>query len=405
MNRDFYEMNPPEDMTYRFVLQAHVRGKSVHYDFRYEFKPDTLLLGWTMTSEDGLKKEPKNITEAKELYSEIFENFYKKIKNPSQKFVVIKKALQPFAWLDIDNTTFTPGMVGATRNKPGFMFIVDNGLVEFGAQKSYYHEFFLQGSRKYHNENIFDGRLIIRALPNIWRQKSAEQGEVSKTGSGGIVHMMFFAKDPKPYAISKRAIVEKWQPSKGTSCITKNLREKISEEFRYWKENNQAKAHKIRDALIEKIREKDIILTYAEIKTAKKHDIENLQGILLVDPHAQFVAEGVKSKVVKTRNFVNMVDEDLVLVSKGKAWGIIKLKKPKVISQEKFKEKIREHLISDAEAEKWWDLSKNPDKELYEYDVEVSSIFKKPVDIRYPGNVQTFLRRGSIELSDSEKKS
>ena len=50
------------------------------------------------------------------------------------------------------------------------------------------------------------------------------------------------------------------------------------------------------------------------------------RGVFLVEPHAEWLASGKKEIVVKARAFEGMLDKPLILVSKGKAWGIVKLK-------------------------------------------------------------------------------
>ncbi|MGC9445036.1 MAG: hypothetical protein ACP5E9_08965, partial [Candidatus Methanospirareceae archaeon] len=52
-----------------------------------------------------------------------------------------------------------PGHVGATKNEPGFFYIIDTFEVQYGAQKSYFHEYFCDGK-------LFNGRVVFRLLEN-----------------------------------------------------------------------------------------------------------------------------------------------------------------------------------------------------------------------------------------------
>jgi hypothetical protein len=74
--------------------------------------------------------------------------------------------------------------VGATRFEAGDFIIIDSFEVQFGAQKSYYHEYFCDGK-------LFKGRLIFRLLEN--------RTEWKKTDEGLMTWMMFNAlRSPTP---------------------------------------------------------------------------------------------------------------------------------------------------------------------------------------------------------------
>ena len=259
-----YLQNPPEDKKYKFVLQVHTRGRSVHLDFRYELEPKTILLGWTIDEIKSLSKTPESLAEAKKFAETKMPAFIKKCHDPKTKWVVQTKAKEPYNWLFIDDQEFKPGTVGATKNEFGYMWIIDNGTVEYGAQKISSNELFCHGTKKWNKQTIWDGRLIVRALPNVWKKKSLATGEESKTGKGYLVHMAFFADDLTPYAIDTRALKKEWYPPAEISALPKKVRSQIPSEFQYWKIKEQKKAHEIRDELIKGIKEKDVVLEYAE---------------------------------------------------------------------------------------------------------------------------------------------
>lgn len=198
---DLYLKNPPEDKTYRFVLQIHPRGLSAHLDFRYEFTPDKLLLGWTLDAVKSLGKiRPGNLTEAKKFSEKGIDDFVNICHDPTRKIVTQRKAAEPYSWLKIDNAVFPPGTVGATVSLFGYMWILDKGKIEYGAMKPHFTEFYLWGTKKWKDKRIMWGRFVIRALPNVWRKKSLETGEPEKTGKGYLVHMAWFP-DEEPYCL------------------------------------------------------------------------------------------------------------------------------------------------------------------------------------------------------------
>jgi len=235
----------------------------MHLDFRYELEPGTVLLGWTINAIKSLPSEPENLTGAKKLTEAKMPQFIKECHDPTIKWVLEGKAREPIEWLTIDNETFKPGVIGATKHKFGYMWIIDKGTVEYGTQKAYFHELFCHGTKKWAGKSIWDGRLIIRALPNVWRQKSLETGEPEKTGKGYLVHMAFFA-DLDPYVISTRARKEKWYPPKGISALPKKVRDQVPSEYQYWKKSDQKEAHKLRDELIEEIKAKNVAIKYSD---------------------------------------------------------------------------------------------------------------------------------------------
>jgi len=258
-----YLQNPLEEKTYKFVLQVHIRGKSVHLDFRYELEPRKVLLGWTIDAIKSLESTPKDLADAKRLAEKKMSKFIKKCHDSKTKWVTQTKSKEPYEWIGIDNQTFKPGTIGATKNEFGYMWIIDSGIIEYGTQKPVFNELFCHGTKKWKDQTIWNGRFIVRALPNIWQKKSLASGEVSKTGKGYLVYMSFFA-DPFPYALDSRAIKKHWYPPTGISALPREIRNQIPSEYQYWKIKEQSKAHKIRDELIGAIKMKEVSLNYAE---------------------------------------------------------------------------------------------------------------------------------------------
>ena len=137
-------------------------------------------------------------------------------------------------------------------------------------------------------------------------------------------------------------------------------------------------------------------------------DIENMQegppkllklpGIYLVEPHGRFIALGEKVSIIKSRPFPNMTGKDLFLISDNLCWAIVNLKPAEKITQDQFRRRKESHKISMEEAEEWWDLAGQPEKELYDFRFKVKRIFAPPRPVKIPRGIQTFLKPESISF-------
>ncbi|MCK4964933.1 MAG: hypothetical protein KAS54_07615, partial [Dehalococcoidia bacterium] len=212
---DPYLTYPDENKIWKFVLQFHVRGLSVHADFRSEITK-TQLIGWTWDLGKSLIKpmlrrvKPANLAQVgltkgkigsmtiieistklnstaegkklrkalslktqdltpkqlKTLCWELWREEVEPILNdPKRKILTQRKAPEPHEWLDYEGEV-PAGAVGATAELEGQFVIMDEGTIEYGAQKSYYHEYFLHG--KHLNGRFFVRRLATREK---WRLK------------------------------------------------------------------------------------------------------------------------------------------------------------------------------------------------------------------------------------------
>lgn len=246
---DSFLIYPDENKSWRFVLQAHIRGESCHGDLRIQISK-SLLIGYTLNWIKKLPAKPESIAEAKNLLSKLMPEQWLFLTN--NKFVVETKSPEPGEWLTISNAHFPPGSVGATRFTDGFMVILDQGFVEFGALKSHYREYFFYGKH-------MPKRFVFRLLPNVWRDKSLEQDDPnkptkSKTGSNIVVWLGFAADEAKPYVISKRAVKEKWMPPLGISALPHIVKDSIPSDFHYWSAKSMSEAIAIRDNLVQNLK-------------------------------------------------------------------------------------------------------------------------------------------------------
>lgn len=214
----------PEDKSYPFVMQVHFRGRSAHHDFRASF--DGHLEGWSIFSqpEGVVTKEPKNMDEARSLVNEVDWKWPKETKAQ-----VRAKAKQPKDWLTVEGK-FEPGAVGATRETAGYMVIIDKGECYYGSRKTWFYEYFLQGSK-------YKGRIIFRQIAGGTDPQRASYW------------VSWVPANQTPYVLSREAIKDKWLPPVGFSALPPEIKSKVPENYKYWKEKNKEKRLEMRDEL------------------------------------------------------------------------------------------------------------------------------------------------------------
>jgi len=240
---DPFLIKPPEEGKYKYVIQAHIRGRSVHLDDRKQRAKDWAT-GKTRFIPKGLSKAPETFEEAKRLYyKEIHPVVEKKLKDPLLKLLSGKKATVPIEWLTVEGKV-EKGMVGATRYEYGYFIIIDKGEVEYLTLKPYFHEFFYHGK-------LLNGIYVDRLIEN--------RAEWKRTGEG-LMSWMFFATKPGklPYVITKRAVDKKWLPPKNHSALPRHIRKKIPSELRFWKYPDRKDQLRVRAELRELIKRKEI---------------------------------------------------------------------------------------------------------------------------------------------------
>lgn len=289
-----YLTYPDESKTWRYVIQFHVRGLSVHADFRCEISK-TQLVGWTWSTGKSLikpmlrktsdatlskvgitKSELKDMTisevsaklrstsegkklrkllsektqelsmaQLKVLLNDLWsEEVLPLFADPTQKILTHRKAPEPHEWLTYSGEV-PAGAVGATAEMEGQFVVMDKGTVQFGAQKSYFHEYWLNGDK------IKNRRLIIRRLATRkeWGVKEA------------FAWLTFFTKPgERPYTVSNRAVTQDWMPPQRISALPREVRAQIPDDRQYWKAKN---AKEIRNALVKDLKAKKITLKLA----------------------------------------------------------------------------------------------------------------------------------------------
>ena len=126
-------------------------------------------------------------------------------------------------------------------------------------------------------------------------------------------------------------------------------------------------------------------------------DVMDAPGIYLVSPHAELIAAGKKTLIVKSRDFSNQCDKELILCSSGLCFGTLKMKLPKEATRDELDELYPAHRITPEEIKEWW-----PDtKVFYLYDLYDISIWDKPRHADIPHGIQTFIK--NVKLTDADE--
>ena len=160
-----YNVNPPEDRAYRYVIQAHWRGRSLHHDLRIETADKDSLIGWTLASQvEGVVDAPVENLDAAREWSRSGKAY--KIDFKSGRFEgripAFPKAVHPHLWMEAEGVTPPYPAPGSTPQYRGVLLIEDKGEVKYGKQAPDRHEYFLHGNIK--------GRLVLWRSPgySVW---------------------------------------------------------------------------------------------------------------------------------------------------------------------------------------------------------------------------------------------
>ena len=291
--QNFFTTYPDEGKTWKYVIQFHVRGLSVHADFRCQVSKSQLI-GWTwslgkslikpmlrrtpakLRTEIGITAEDLNKTNSeisaklnstpegrklrkalskkvedlgtpilRRMLDELWKDEAEPIlADPTSKILTQVKHPMSVAWLDYEEE-IPAGAVGATTELGGVMIIMDKGRVQYGTQKSYFHEYWLDG------EKIKNRRMIIRRLATRPEWKTKES----------FAWLTFFSKKGEaPYTVSSRAVKQDWMPPSGISALPKSVRAQIPSDRQYWRAKN---AKEVRNQLVKDVKGKDVTLKLA----------------------------------------------------------------------------------------------------------------------------------------------
>jgi len=118
------------------------------------------------------------------------------------------------------------------------------------------------------------------------------------------------------------------------------------------------------------------------------------RGIIIVYPHGDYLVEGIKKVIIKSKKYMDCINKPLLLIQDKKALGVIMIDYVDSIDLQEFDKKFKLHRITEEERKKWW---KNK-KILYEYDVTYIHIFRNPIHINYLQGAQTFIKPANITM-------
>lgn len=278
----------------RYGMQFHFRGGSVHADLRIEKPDESALQGWTLAiqEEDLFEKEVMKHWKVEkdgqlrkvywdgELYyvydmkkDEVLEwnsklddkilkwhkdavwkhpDWWKidlktgkpKERQPGEgvdskrpvveKIWATKKQDEPLEWLDVEGV-YPPREIepvpGGTRFWPGVFVRVDSGTVEYGAQKSYFKEYFFDGK-------VLKGRYVLRLVNR----------------NGELIWLFWKTDDETPYVISKRAVETGWIPPLGESALPEEWEKKVPKVLRWWEAKDVKEARRRRDEFVKQLK-------------------------------------------------------------------------------------------------------------------------------------------------------
>lgn len=349
---DAFLANPSEGRSFKFSVQEHWRGKSVHADLRFETEDKDFLLGWTLnTLIPGVVKEPvTTLAQAKAMakdspsYSKIdwtTGKWAQRKKAGAEALVNVeivseRKAPEPAPWLTVEGKTKDPvegepPPVGATRNFPGVFNIVDRGLIEYGSQKVWLHEYFPDGSafayrlffrqlRASALRGKSDGQLVslAEALDEDDALREEVEGLALELGLGLLepdgdlellkrlgerlakqervvvlpaaetefktegVWLLIKPLDQTPYVLSQGAVDDDFVPPQGISALPSDVKKRVPERFRFWTSPDEKKRLATRNALIEALDSGEVDIKFEGSEKKASREVEKDSGFFLL---------------------------------------------------------------------------------------------------------------------------
>lgn len=259
------------------TLQFHMRGASMHADFRA--KIDDHLIGWTLAFQQKGLPDVNTIPQGQAI-ARAFDVDGSRVNKPfraPQRVWATPKSVEPKEWLRIAPKAFEPGTVGATAEEAGVVIEVDRPLVEWGIQKPHFHEYFLTKSKK-----GFEGSLQFRLLAGERgaTEEEVEAGRATKPGQPFWTAQI--GKTFLPSVLRRRAVKTRSMPPDGQSAMPTALMKITPPEFQFWKHKG-AKAREIRDALVESkyFTETNVTMVNGEYARVEEKTIHEMSAEML----------------------------------------------------------------------------------------------------------------------------
>jgi len=116
------------------------------------------------------------------------------------------------------------------------------------------------------------------------------------------------------------------------------------------------------------------------------------RGLILVSPYGSYVAQNKKSTLIKSIKLHDISHKPLLLVEDKKALGIIYLSDPEKINLTQFKERYKQHHITDNDRIKWWGHKKS----LYQYAITKKHIYHTSININYHQGPQVLIKPNNL---------
>lgn len=112
----------------------------------------------------------------------------------------------------------------------------------------------------------------------------------------------------------------------------------------------------------------------------------SMDGLVIVAPHGQYIREGRKKILIKSRAFYGKLWQPHLLIESKRVLGIIVLRSIRQITLREYHTRQKEHLITEVERKRWWPGY----RKLYLYRFTFQP-FAQPYDIEYPTGPQNFV--------------
>lgn len=182
----------PDNERHEAVLQAHYRGSTMHFDLR--FRVNDHLIGWTLAGQTKAIPDIDSLDGARRVTGAMDvrdgSRYNKPLAAPNRLWCT-PKSPQPLEWLRLKDKAFDPGTVGATPNKPGFIVVMDRPKVQWGAQKPYFHEYFITGA-----DGGWNGILTFRLLEGEGDPSLAEvRDRAPRLNSPSFAYLAAYGKE------------------------------------------------------------------------------------------------------------------------------------------------------------------------------------------------------------------
>ncbi|MBU0630982.1 MAG: hypothetical protein KKC80_08775, partial [Candidatus Margulisbacteria bacterium] len=244
IEKDLYIKAPTTEHPIDYSIQVSFKGKEAYTDLRFKIS-EKAIGGWRFNNlkPNVIKKDIDSLSTAKKLLKNFSLNGNKYFDPLMKPKNIIAEPMDEhdISWLNLGDLE-----VKSEENKnkeeeesKSFIVTVEKGLLDYGVQLPYFHEYFLAG------KNFF-GQLRLRSIESDGRDLEGKDS----IPAGKSFWIGTFDRNVNPYLLTKRSIEKKAKPLDGTCGIPSSLKKDIPKEYHYWEENDIKKAFEIRKSLV-----------------------------------------------------------------------------------------------------------------------------------------------------------